>query len=313
MCRKRTGVKAGACAGIIERIAMAATAAVFCAAGAWGTSIGIDFIGNNGGTEGWSVKTKPMAPAESAGVVVQKNWNSVADCSAGGATGTKTGLLDDQGNTTSASVAWQGDGGFCIEIADSPGDYRMMRGYLDIFDNWREITVSGLPDPIAEGFDMYVYVAGHSEGVPTIGRYQVGEEYIDFTDNLFVRTAPENTDFTGTHDSSTAGKGSYVVFHDLSGPSVTLRAKGQETIPHGDLRAPVNGIQLVGKNGPQVSLRRPAFTATASITVSTAPVVLFDIRGKRFGTAGGRQAGGIGVACTARGNRHSARKILRPR
>jgi hypothetical protein len=81
-------------------------------------AIGIDFVGN-------SLTT--MAPSETAGVVVQSNWNSAP----GAVRSAPLPLVDGSGASTTATVTWSANGAWSTPILDQPGDARMMKGYLD--------------------------------------------------------------------------------------------------------------------------------------------------------------------------------------
>src|SRR5215469_7044519 len=89
-------------------------------------SIGVSFLGD---TASGSVLQWQLAPADSAGFVVQSNWNNVAT-TATLDVGISALLLDDTGNYTAvqlryvANDAWNSDG-----LITTPND-KLMKGIL---------------------------------------------------------------------------------------------------------------------------------------------------------------------------------------
>jgi hypothetical protein len=228
------------------------------------TSIGINFVGARGQIDGVTfsvggrndqVKTQPLAPDEEAGVVPQKNWNNIDVPSqyVGNFSLAQENLTDNNGTVTPAKIEYQGAGLFWVKIEDNGGDFRLMRGYLDIYETPKRQVVSNLPEPFASHpYDVIVYIQGWSEGCHTWGKYTIGEKSILFDDFVFGGEHGEwNTDFNGTWDSSsTSGYGNYTVFPNVSGSSFTLEAVGDHsTHPtlggEHDRRAPINAIQIV--------------------------------------------------------------------
>jgi hypothetical protein len=188
--------------------------------------IGIDFVGSN---------PSAMAADESAGVVVQANWNSAA----GAVRTTPLALSDAAGAATGASVTWTANGAWAVPVTDAPGDVRLMRGYLDTSSSSvTTVTVSGLP---ARGYDVYVYADGDNRDFTRAASYQLsaagGASYeTGLTDQA-------QTNFSGTFVQATGGAGNYVKF-SFSGAGFTLTAtpvSGTNTT----LRAPINAIQIV--------------------------------------------------------------------
>src|SRR5262249_59811011 len=83
------------------------------------------------------------------------NWNNAA----GQSNATGQALLDESGTATGAKVVWNTNGIWNLAITDTPGNVRMMRGYLDMVSGPTTVTVSGLPTNAA-GYDVYVYADG---------------------------------------------------------------------------------------------------------------------------------------------------------
>jgi hypothetical protein len=194
--------------------------------GASANAIGIKFVGTG----------SAMASSETAGAVPANNWNNI-----GWFTGTSTGLLNGAGNSTTAAVTWQADNQFALPITDQPGNFRMMRGYLDnTHGNATTITVSGLPaDP--NGYTIYVYADGSNGSATRSGTYQVSGSGITTTSISLTDAA--NTDFSGTFIPANNSSGNYVVF-TISAAGFKLTAT-PGTASDGTKRAPVNAIQIV--------------------------------------------------------------------
>jgi len=199
------------------------------------TTIGLDFVGGQSGAT-----TSTMSSTESAGVVSQTNWNNLT-----GASGTATTIKNGSGATVSgmtvtySSTNTWADAG----VANTAGNLRMMRGYLDINTNGAStaVSVSGLSS--LGYYDVYVYAAG--DGSNRVGEYTIGNQTYWTNDTAtfsgsFTRSTGE-TD-PGSYQNATAGN--YMVFSDLTGNSVSLTATGAYAAD-GTLRAPVNGIQIV--------------------------------------------------------------------
>jgi len=73
--------------------------------------ISIDFVGRD----------TPMSPAEIAGVVARSNWN---ECKLDGS---GFALVDETGTTTGATISWSSSPLWSLPIADTPGNFRMMK------------------------------------------------------------------------------------------------------------------------------------------------------------------------------------------
>jgi hypothetical protein len=217
----------------------------------------IDFIGGRtqmggaGGAGGAMVVAAPaMAATEVAGVKPVAHWNGAANIM-----GTLPNLQLADGTATTASVTWMSPsmgtnpGEWTVGFADMPGDTRMMNGYLDpvISSMPAVVTVSGLPASIAGGgYDVYVYVTGDL-GTSTVTRtynYAIGTATFAVT-----QTGPAPTSFTGFMPAPAGGAGNYVVFRNVTGASFTLTATPGNPGTGSNMRAPVNGLQIVAPTG----------------------------------------------------------------
>lgn len=201
------------------------------------TLVGLNFVG---GTTGTTVSN--LTSGTSAGVVAQTNWNNLA-----GASGTDTTITNGGGTTVSglsvtysATNTWA-DGG----VADTAGNLRLMRGYLDqnVDTAVTNVTVSGLG--YGSGiYDIYVYTAG--DGNNRVGQYTIGDQTFWVNDTAtFAGTYTQGTGQTDPGSVAAATSGNYMVFSSVMGTSFTLEATGAYS--NDSLRAPVNAIQIVEK------------------------------------------------------------------
>src|SRR5208337_3203190 len=158
-------------------------------------SIGIKFVGQ--GTA--------MGSTEVAGVVAQSNWNDAAGMKSASA----LALLDQNGNSTGATVTWNTNGIWFLPITDTAGNNRMMRGYLDTVGSTTTVTVAGLPANAA-GYKVYVYADGDNGGETRTGAYQISGTGIPTTSVNLTDAAGVNFGGTFTQANNTAGN--YVLF-----------------------------------------------------------------------------------------------------
>ena len=208
------------------------------------TVVSIDFVGGKpftGSDVGVSLPAHSMGPTEIAGVQRAANWNP-----APGQAGTSTGLKDSTGKTTTASLSWNAvlangnTGQWVNNFPDTPGDVRMMNGYLDPRDSSpATIIVAGLSPEMADrGYDVYVYTFGDVlPGATRTYNYSIGGKT-----TTVRQTGPTPTTFMGYSEAANGGTGNYVVFRGVKGPSFTLTATPGTGAVN---RAPVNGIQIV--------------------------------------------------------------------
>jgi len=210
--------------------------------------ISVDFVGGRTASSG-----VPMDPTEIAGAKPASNWNSAA-----GGMGTLATLVFSDGVASGASVTWDapvqlGDPGtYSIGYTDTPGDVRMMNGFLG--PPWAAIpaagatwlTVSGLPASIASGsYDVYVYVLGSPANMRSY-QYAIGNTAIDVVQSTGPLIPPA-TPYPYVV-APEMGMGTHIIFRGVTGASFALTVKpvgGSTTSP----RAPVNGFQIVSPSG----------------------------------------------------------------
>ena len=224
--------------------------------------VGIKFVGQG----------NPMGSTEVAGVVAKSNWNN-----ASGMTNT-TGqpLVDETGTTTGATVVWNTNGLWELPITDTPGNARMMRGYLDTVGSVTTVTVAGLPGNAA-GYDVYVYADGDDPYSTRTSAYQISGPGITTTSvNL---TDLLNVNFSGTFTQANNSAGNYVLFTvNANGFTITSTPGAA---PDGFPRAPVNAIQIVPHvpTSPDFSIAATPSTQTVvagSATTYTATIAVLN-------------------------------------
>jgi hypothetical protein len=151
-------------------------------------------------------------------------------------------LLDDIGTDTGARLSWTASTVGTVLIPDHPGDFRMMRGYLDTTNTTStNVTVSGLPEAFtANGYDVYVYFDGDNVDDSRTADYRIGSTTVSGTDAPFA-------DFSGAFTQAIAGSaGNYVVIPGQLEDRFTLEATATSSTD-ANKRAPVNSIQVVAR------------------------------------------------------------------
>ena len=208
-------------------------------------TISIDFVGSN---------AVPMGSGELAGVVPARFWNAAL-----GATRTSPlPLVDANGTSTSASATWVAPSGtWALPITDQPGNFRMMRGYLDTGTTSRTtVSVTGLSQG---GYDVYVYADGANT-------YERGAAYTisgpGITTTSIGLIDGTNTNFSGTFTQASGSYGNYVRF-SITSTGFTIEATTTTPVD-GNRRAPINGIQIVPTSAPPPPPPPPDFTISTS-------------------------------------------------
>ena len=246
-----TGVSDGAETGESDGSGTGGTGDVRTDAAPTPMIISIDFVGGMSTGAAGASGTVVMDAGESAGVKRATHWNS-----APGATGSLSSLVSASGSATAASASWSvpalgGDSIWSVAFTDAPGDVRMMNGYLDPRSVTLPATISvtGLPNAVDSGYDVYVYCCSFMDSPDTRNyQYKIGSTTYSVT-----QTGPSASTFPGYTlaaggDAGAAGAGNYVVFRNVTGPSFTMTAQPRPST-YGTERAPVNGIQIVFPSG----------------------------------------------------------------
>jgi hypothetical protein len=179
-----------------------------------------------------------MASSETAGVVPKKNWNKAQ----GRSSTAPLALVDETGAATNATATWRSDNNWKLPTADTPGDARMMRGYLDTGrENPTTVTVSGLRAS-SKGYDVYVYVDGDNANSRMTGIFSITTGTGSATAGV---TDARGTNFQGEfREAVGGGRGNYLKFSGIVATGFTLTATPGTTSDNVK-RAAVNGIQIV--------------------------------------------------------------------
>lgn len=198
-----------------------------------------------------SYAVTPMAPTEIGGAVPVANWNQAGVTNAG----TLSGLVNESGVATSASVTWKAPNTYSTSIADVAGNNRMMKGYLDDSNTVpNTISVSGLPATFGL-YDVYVYFDGSNGSATRTSNFRLTS--VDsfglvhgcagqlFEGSTITGADAGGTNFAGTFTPAASGSaGNNVEFVDCTGSSFSIApVHGQST--DNQVRAPVNGIQII--------------------------------------------------------------------
>jgi hypothetical protein len=205
--------------------------------------IGIDFAGFN---------PSQMSPAEIAGVIPKPNWNV-----APGRAGTAMALEDETGAPTGATVSWSAAALWLTKTVDTPGDQRMMKGYLATSNtSTTTVTVTGLP---LRSYDVYVYLDSDNHNDERSASYSISGPGITPTGVTAIDAT--NVDFSGAFTRADNSAGNYVKFN-ITATGFTISATPISSLRN-VLRAPVNGIQIV-----------PTAAAASDFTIAAAPETL---------------------------------------
>ena len=195
--------------------------------------VGFNFIDPGGSDDS-------VAVCDFAGVVPINSWNNLTT---GG-----NGTLAVGGGI---SITWASPGGtHSLPIANSPGDYNLMQGYLDTSStSTTTATVSGLKFLL---YDALVYCDGDNGGATRVGKYTLSGASSGNT-TKYVRD-DAGAIFNGTYtesDSTTPGlsaaPGNYCRFRNIRGSSFSIAAKG-DYASDGNPRAALNALQIVPVN-----------------------------------------------------------------
>jgi hypothetical protein len=239
--------------------------------------VSADIVSIDWGGGGGTGSSSQMGATESAGAIPATNWNSFNGLAA---QATPQTLVNSTGAATPATVTWASNNTWNTPTppaADTPGDLRMMKGYLDTNDfsatagQTTTITVANLPAAIASTpYSVIVYYDGdNSTNERTIQSVISGATTGNAT--LYGRDAAGAT-FAGVYllgqtpidplggntalvDSNSAAAllvpaGNFMVFTGLTGSGFTLSATGYVASDNTN-RGPVNGIQIVSGNVPE--------------------------------------------------------------
>jgi hypothetical protein len=254
----------------LTRTAVFAALILFQVSPAWAASIGVSFLGDGaGGTA--------LAPADSAGVVAQTNWNNISSIPTGNV-GISGPLLDSAANFTTvllqfaANDAWNADG-----PTDTAND-RLMKGIIKQDGVGSSMTLM-FTNLAAGAYDLYVY--GNVNGGPVDLDVSIGA-----TTNYWTEPAAfdDGTGFiqAASSDPNLRAAGNYAKFTGVTPVSgaITLTAThqggsdglgiaGLQLVTAGSF--PPNTIPVAIAAPPQPQLVAPGGAALFSVS-ATGPV-----------------------------------------
>jgi hypothetical protein len=188
------------------------------------TAMSVDFVGNG----------MPMGSSETAGVVPKSWWNDATTPSF------HMTLLDEVGDQTAVTVTWTADHDSSEGITDTPGNNRMMNGYINTSSSsTTTIQVYNLP-PATNGWTVYVYCEENTSGATRTAAYQISGTGITTTT---INATDPNT-FNGTFTQADNSTGNYAAFTigDVGGFTLTATPVSSTD---SNKRAPVNGLQII--------------------------------------------------------------------
>ena len=227
--------------------------AIMTAPGA-GTAISIDFGADKGGK---------MAVTELAGIAATTNWTSLSN-----AVGSASGLTDNSGANTGASVSWNCSNTWTDPVANTAGDYKMMRGYLDTSStSGATVTVTNIPTTYqSSGYDVIVYCDGDNGAENRVGQYTIAGQSIYVLDMGGANYGGFYVQGSSSSDQGTlTSVGNFVRFSNLTNSGFTLTTT-PGTTSGSNKRAPVNGMQIVQRTYTNTtaydSLNRTALAGT---------------------------------------------------
>jgi hypothetical protein len=205
-------------------------------------SIGINFVGGS--------STIAMGATEVAGVVPMSHWNNAA----GATRSTALPLVDDNGAATAATATWTANSTWGLPTADSPGNARLMRGYLDTTNSsTTTVHVAGL---VKRAYDIYVYADGANSSYTRTGAYVISGPGL--TTTSVSLTDASNVNYSSAYTRGNNSTGNYVTF-TITAAEFTLTATPTAPVS-ATRRAPINAVQIV-----------PATAAPALATFSLDP------------------------------------------
>lgn len=250
-------------------LALLASAAVLLTPESRAETISINFVDN------FSIDAMLAADIAGASGVNTRvaNWNNVQ----AGATGSLSSLVYNSGSNSGASLSFTtGLGAWRLPgITPGDGDDRMWVGYLDASDTGASVTLSGLT--FTGTYDVYVYFDGDNGANWRVGNYSIGAITDGGEDSentswgagqnsvklyqLAVPGAGGNATFGSGPTNN--DEGNYIVLSGVSGSTFTLNAVAGAS--GGGLRAPINGIQVVGTAVPEPASAAVLFSGVAGL------------------------------------------------
>lgn len=193
--------------------------------------IGIKFVGGRPDTAGVALDASEKVGASD---VAQSHWNNAT-----GASGSVNTLTADDGSKVATTVKFTSSEVWTSGSDTSKGpDYKLMDGYIDSTESTDAATIPTvtIKDIPFATYDVYVYYNGDYPGDQRVAKYAIGAK---------STLATDSSAFDGTYaEAKDGGTGNYVVFHNITGSSMTLTASPVKANDQ-YLRAIINAVQIV--------------------------------------------------------------------
>lgn len=232
-----------------------------------GARVGFNFMDPADDALGWQGSYKivdGLAPTDIAGAVPQAGWSSLWPGGGPATTNVAAGIR----------FYWQAPGGGTANLGygTTPGDSRLMRGYLDSGDytpnnyhTTNTVIVSSVPFPL---YDVLCYSKGRNGSATRVARFTLSatnngvlftnvSKYVqDDGGSLFDATYVEAN---STSDYPNAASGNYCRFYAVRGTNFVVRDScGYSSDPNP--RAPFNALQIVQVD-PTPTLSNPSYAS----------------------------------------------------
>ena len=176
-----------------------------------------------------------------AGLAGTVNWNNL-DGNVGGPAAL---TMDNQSSSvaSSATISWVSNNTWAStgngeenNTAPAGDDRNLMTGYLDTTNvSVTEVSVSGLDQVFADGYNIAVYIQGGVNG-------RGGQYTVETTNKIGTLSLTQDSAFDGTFVPGGMGGANFLVFEGFTDPDFTLTATPTVGSPE---RAPINGIEIV--------------------------------------------------------------------
>lgn len=231
-----------------------------------GLNFGADEFPDSTGAMGGAGRLAPTDVAGAPGAE-QANWNNLEALSGNAPNVT----ADNQGQaaTTTTTVDWNsnntwsstGRGEENNKFPTNSANYKLMIGYLDSGDpTTSTVTINGLPSQLTSGYDVYVYMLGGTGGNRG-GGYRITDASGAILRDYLIGDAPVNpTNHVRDLGLNHNDKGTYLVFRGLTAPNIVIEATTEP--PYGQVRAPINAVQLVAATPDTAAPTAPANLTT---------------------------------------------------
>ncbi|TWT36594.1 PEP-CTERM motif protein [Posidoniimonas corsicana] len=232
----RSKRRLSACSVVLAALVVTGLSTQQVSADSVGVSFGADDAGSTGGLS-------TLAPADTAGVVPQTNWNN-----ASGISGTITNAVDDSGAASTIDVTWASEESWSGAGTPAGTEGKLFNGWIS--ENAGE---DGLPSTITidqipyEKYDLIIYV-GHDRANDDTVFTETGGAFTDFItlegiDGTTIAADP----FAYTEITESGATGTHFVTRALSQSSLSIEFSAGTASAD---RGPVSGFQIIDNPFP---------------------------------------------------------------